>query len=188
MFQSLSLSAHSPVVSVFVPIHCRGKLLWWWLSGRLIYKAQQNVIKNTFIACLLFALILLSFLLSYKFSCLSTPRAISPSILKAITPILTTHLLVSVIIIVAWQKHLKGRIRFLQGSRSFCFFGLGLLPVLRPGWENGDRSVSRKRLLVGRKQSKQWEWGVEESLLPKCTSPTNWYPEPVQPSTYNTLQ
>lgn len=175
-------------VSKFVPVYCRGTLLCWWLCRRLIYKAQQNVIKNNFTACLLFALIFLSFLLLYQFTCMSASHATS-LILKTITPILKTHLLVSVIIETWQKKNLKGRIHFLQDFRSFYFFWLGLsFSVFRSRQQNGDRSMSRKRILVGRKQSKQWTWGVEESLLPKHTSPTNWSPAPVQPSSYNTLQ
>jgi hypothetical protein len=38
VFQNLVLSTHVPVVfSVLVPISCRRKLLWWWLSEALIF-------------------------------------------------------------------------------------------------------------------------------------------------------
>ena len=46
VFQGLSVLAHY-LVSVFAPICCRSKLLWWWLNKALIYEYKNVALGVT---------------------------------------------------------------------------------------------------------------------------------------------
>jgi hypothetical protein len=38
-------------VSIFIPIYCRRKLLWWWLSKTLIYEYSRMSLGVTLLLC-----------------------------------------------------------------------------------------------------------------------------------------
>jgi hypothetical protein len=72
VFQGPSLYAHCPIVGLlfFLPIYCKRKLLWWWLSKTLIYECRRLSLAASLFFCSFSRTVVYSFIFLAKLAVL----------------------------------------------------------------------------------------------------------------------